>query len=44
MRPLDRARHIARTFGIRSAATFLRRRGYSIRIALWLLVGREERV
>lgn len=43
MKPLDRARHIARTFGVRSAATFLRRRGYSIRVALWLLLRTEER-
>ncbi len=43
MRPLDRARLIARTFGFRSAATFLRRRGYSLRLALWLLLKAEER-
>ncbi len=43
MNRMDRARHIARTFGVRSAATFLRRRGYSIRVALWLLLRVAER-
>lgn len=35
-----RARHIARTLGIRQAAGYMRNQGFSIEAARWVLLGR----
>lgn len=40
---LDRAKRIARTLGIRSAAGFMRNRGWSIESALYVLLGVAHR-
>ncbi len=43
MNSLYKARLLAQIYDVRTAATFLRRRGYSLRITLWLLLKAEER-
>ena len=35
--PIERARHIQRTFGTYKAARFMAKRGWSIEAALWIL-------
>lgn len=40
--PIERARHIQRTFGTYKAARFMAKRGWSIEAALWILC-RSER-
>lgn len=37
MSQIDRARHIARTFGTYRAARYMRTRGWSLEAALWAL-------
>jgi hypothetical protein len=37
---IRRARHIARTLGVRCAAKYLRNRGVSVEGARWVLLGR----
>jgi hypothetical protein len=40
---LSRAKLIAKTLGVRNAAVYLRRRGWSIESALYILVGAAAR-
>lgn len=40
---LKRARHIKRTLGARYAAGYLRKRGWSLEGALWVLLGMAVR-
>jgi hypothetical protein len=40
---IDRARRIARSLGLRTAAGFMRKRGWSIESALYVLLGASIR-
>lgn len=40
MSPMKRARHIQRTLGTKVAAKYLRNRGYSLQVALLVLVAK----